>query len=138
VRSVLADDARARTADYHDSLVYAIARAAGLPWFIDPVPTVDYRQHENNVMGANIGGASALSRLELIRAKWHRGQAVLHAEVGLRIAAPEVRPGLTRMLELMTSTGLRARLALARRAWWMRRRPRDRLIIGALITLGIW
>jgi rhamnosyltransferase len=138
VLSVLADDPRARTADYHDSLVYVIARSAGLRWFIDPVPTVDYRQHEHNVMGANLGSTSALARLSLIREKWHRGQAILHARVGLGVAAAEVRPDLELMLGLMTTPGLRARFALARRCWWMRRRPRDRFIIGTLIALGIW
>jgi rhamnosyltransferase len=138
VRRVLAEDPVGRTADYHDSLVYALARSAGLRWFIDPVPTVDYRQHEDNVMGANLGRASALSRLGLIRRRWHRGQAVIHARVGLRIAPLELRPGLQRMHDLMVSRGLRARLRLAISAGSLRRRPRDRAIIGILIALGIW
>jgi rhamnosyltransferase len=125
-------------ASFHDSLVYALGRAAGLRWFIDPVPTVEYRQHDDNVMGANIGRAGALARFALVRGKWHRGQAVLHARVGLSVAPDNVRPGLERMLELMTTPGLRSRIALVRRAGSMRRRPRDRVIIGALIALGIW
>lgn len=138
VRDLLARDESASTAEFHDSLVYALARSAGLPWHIDSQPTVDYRQHDSNVMGANLGRAGALSRFRLIRAKWHRGQAVLHARAGLGVASPEVRPGLELMLALMTTPGIRARLSLARRAGWLRRRLRDRWIIGALILTGVW
>lgn len=138
VREVLATDEAAHSAEFHDSLIYAIARSAGLPWHIDPVPTVDYRQHEHNVMGANVGGASALSRLDLIRRQWHRQQAVIHANVGLRVAPPALLPGLERMQRLMTTRGLRARWALAGSARYLRRRPRDRFVIGLLIALGIW
>jgi rhamnosyltransferase len=138
VRAVLADDPLAAQADFHDSLVYAVARSSGLRWCIDPVPTVNYRQHDHNVMGANLGSASALSRFTLMRTKWHRSQAILHARVGLGVAPAAMEPGLERMLTLMTTPGIRARLELARGAGSLRRRPRDRWIIGLLIAFGIW
>jgi len=128
----------AATADYHDSLIYVIARARGWSWHIDGEPMLDYRQHEHNVMGSNVGVGSALFRLGLIRQHWHRNQAILHAMVGLRVASEETRPGLERMLALFTSRGLRPRWALAREASQMRRRPRDRRIIGLLIAIGVW
>jgi rhamnosyltransferase len=124
--------------DYHDSLVYAIARARGWGWHIDDVSSVDYRQHDDNVMGANSGAQAARERLALIREHWHRGQAASMAEVGLTVADERLRPGIERMRALFADTGIRSRLALARRASQMRRRPRDRFIIGTLITLGIW
>ena len=138
VREVLEADPRAGTAAYHDSLIYAIARARGWGWHIDSVSTVDYRQHDANVMGSNVGAGSALSRFNLVRTKWHRGQAVLHATVGLQLAPDEIRPGLERMLALMTSSSPAARLRLAAAAGSLRRRPRDRFIIGVLIALWIW
>ena len=138
VKSVLARDDLARTAEFHDSLVYAIARSHSLKWRIDPESTVDYRQHDSNVMGSNIGWASALARLALVRSHSHREQAILHARVGLGVASAEVRPGLERMLTLMTSGRLRDRFTLAMSASSMRRRPRDRWIIGLLIATGIW
>ncbi len=138
VRDVLREHPLARTAEYHDSLIYAIVRARGWSWHIDAVPTVDYRQHENNVMGSNVGGAPALERLRLIRSKWHRQQALIHAAVGLTVAPDAISSGLSRMNSLMADTGLRSRLALAAHAGSLRRRPRDRFVIGALIALGVW
>ena len=138
IRSVLEREPLARAADFHDSLIYVIARAAGLTWHIDGEPTVDYRQHDGNVMGANVGASSALSRLTLIREHWHRNQAIVHTKVGLSVASDSTRPGLTRMLELLESRRVRDRWALARRSTQMRRRPRDRRIIGLLIATGIW
>jgi len=138
IRTVLANEPLARSADFHDSLIYVIARAAGLTWHIDGEPTVDYRQHESNVMGANVGASSALSRLALIREHWHRNQAIVHAKVGLSTASASTRDGLTTMLALLESRGVRDRMTLARRATLMRRRPRDRRIIGFLIAIGIW
>lgn len=128
----------AASVDYHDWLIYALARAHGWSWHIDEESTVDYRQHDENAMGANVGTRSAFSRLSLIRERWHRGQATLLARIGLAVAADSVRPGLESMLALFEAHGLRARLALASRSGQLRRRPRDRRIIGALISTGIW
>ena len=136
-RSVLANGPAA-SVDYHDWLIYALARAHGWSWHIDEESTVDYRQHDENAMGANVGTRSAFSRLSLIRERWHRGQATLLARIGLAVAADSVRPGLESMLALFEAHGLRARLALASRSGQLRRRPRDRRIIGALISTGIW
>lgn len=138
VREVLATRPEAAGADYHDWLIYALARAAGMTWHIDSEATVDYRQHDSNVMGANAGAAQARSRLALIRQRWHREQAALLARLGLAVAAPGIKPGLERMLPLLERTGLRSRLALAPRAGTLRRRPRDRWIIGVLVAIGIW
>lgn len=138
VRHVLDVEPLASKADYHDSLIYAITRARGWLWYIDSTSSVDYRQHDHNVMGANLGRASARARLGLIRSRWHRNQAVLHARVGLRVAPPEIASGIERMLGLMTTPGISARLRLASHAGSMRRRPRDRVIIGLLIAAGVW
>ena len=128
----------AHQVDYHDWLLYALARARGWSWHIDDSPSVDYRQHDHNAMGANVGARSAVSRLKLIRQRWHRGQAVLLARIGIGVAATSVRPGLERVLGLLTATGLRARWELARLSGQLRRRPRDRRIIGVLIATGVW
>ncbi len=139
VAAQLTDDGSpARTADFHDSLIYALARGAGFSWHIDGQPTLDYRQHDSNVMGSNTGVGSALERFRLIREHWHRGQAVIHARSALRVAPAADRPALEGMLALLEGRGIRARWALARRSGQMRRRPRDRRIIGLLIAIGVW
>jgi rhamnosyltransferase len=123
---------------YHDWLLYVLARAHGWAWHIDSVPTVEYRQHDANVMGANVGARSALSRLSLVRKQWHRGQASLLTRVALSVADDEHRPELLRMRQLVDRRNLRARWSLARRASQLRRRPRDRWIIAVLIGAGVW
>lgn len=128
----------ASKAEFHDSLIYAIARGRGWSWHIDGEPSLDYRQHESNVMGSNVGAASALSRLRLIRERWHRNEAILHARVAIPLAEGERRAALERMLLLFESRGIRARFALAMRAGTMRRRRRDQWIIGLLIAIGVW
>ena len=39
----------------HDWLMYAFARSNGYKWFIDPKPSMRYRQHGKNQVGANTG-----------------------------------------------------------------------------------
>lgn len=139
VAEQLADDeSPARDAAHHDSLIYALARGRGWSWHIDGATTLDYRQHDSNVMGANTGLGAALARLRLIRQHWHRTQAIIHARSALRVAAPADAAGIEEMLGLLEGRGIRARWALAARASQLRRRPRDRAIIGTLIATGVW
>ncbi len=134
VAHVLAEDPEARLVEYHDWLVYAVARAKGRRWIIDARPSVDYRQHSANVMGANVGSGAALSRLLLIRTRWHRNQAARLARIAERLGAEHV----ARVRPLLESRRFTDRMALARIANQLRRRPRDRAIIAALIATGIW
>ena len=138
VRNVVRTDSSVSGIDFHDSLIYALARVHGLTWYIDGTPTVNYRQHGNNVMGANVGRGSALARLSLIRTHWHRNQAVLMGRVALGVASPAVKPALERVVGLMSTRGIRARFALVALSGQFRRRPRDRFVIGVLILLGVW
>jgi len=124
--------------DFHDSFLYVIARARGWRWHIDAMPSVDYRQHDDNVIGANVGVASALSRLDLIRSHWHRSQAAAMARVALTVAPEATNRQLLRLVQLFETRSLRSRWQLVRAASQFRRRPRDRWVIGALIALGIW
>lgn len=56
----------------HDWLLYAYARNSGYSWFIDQRPSMRYRQHANNQVGANNSFAAARKRLFMIRSKWYR------------------------------------------------------------------
>jgi rhamnosyltransferase len=125
-------------AEFHDWLLYVLCRAQGWRWLIDDSSTVDYRQHDNNAFGANIGFAPIVARLQLIREDWHRRQAIVMTEAAVAVATPQLRPELVRLLALLSTRGLRARLTLAGQAGQMRRRVRDREIIRGLIAMGIW
>ena len=139
VRTLIADDpAGIAATDYHDWLIYAVARSRGWTWHIDAVSTVDYRQHEANVMGANLGTRSALSRVKLMAQHWHRGQAIALGRLVLPGAGATQADGIRRLLALFENDGLRSRFAIARAATGLRRRPRDRGIIAVLALLGLW
>lgn len=68
----------------HDWYFYAFARSHGYSWYIDPVPTMNYRQHDNNQVGANTGVDQLFARLKKIRSGWWFSQVRLITElVGL-------------------------------------------------------
>jgi rhamnosyltransferase len=133
-----AADGHAAEVEFHDWLAYVVCRAAGWRWIIQPVATVEYRQHGANAFGANFGGGPALTRLKLIRAGWHRGQATVLARVALDVAQPRDRPELESVLALLVEPGWSARWRLARLSRQMRRRARDRWIMAVLIVVGLW
>jgi len=58
----------------HDWAFYAIFREAGKLWYIDEHSALDYRQHENNVVGASNGFKAIRSRLKLMGNGWYRQQ----------------------------------------------------------------
>lgn len=64
----------------HDWLLYAFARSVGYSWFIDPEPSMLYRQHANNQVGTNNSFEAGRKRLKLIKDKWYRGQVTKIAE----------------------------------------------------------
>ncbi|MEV8253429.1 glycosyltransferase [Rhodoglobus sp. NPDC076762] len=137
-RNYLSSAAGSSTPQHHDWLIYVLARAHGWSWYIDSYPSVEYRQHDANVMGANVGARSALARISLVRQQWHRQQAQLLARVALSVADGAQVEALNQLRDLVDSRSLRARVRLARRAGQLRRRPRDQWIIALLVLGGIW
>ena len=52
--------------NYHDWLIYAYSRSNGFKWYIDSYPGVEYRQHNANVFGANVGIRAFISRIRRV------------------------------------------------------------------------
>lgn len=65
----------------HDWFIYAFAKSKGYQWFIDPEPHMLYRQHDKNVVGANIGIKAKKERWKKMRSGWHISQAILIADL---------------------------------------------------------
>jgi rhamnosyltransferase len=65
----------------HDWLLYSFARTSNYSWYIDPVPSMLYRQHDRNKVGSNNGFSAAKKRLILIKSKWYRNQVICIATV---------------------------------------------------------
>lgn len=72
-KSFLLDDwIQIQDVKLHDWLIYAWCRSKQILWYIDPEPSMRYRQHESNQVGANKGLSAMRSRLRLIKSGWYR------------------------------------------------------------------
>lgn len=131
-------DGAAARARAHDWLIYALVRASGGRWVIDHEPSVEYRQHDANVLGANEGATQHWRRLRKIIDGSYR------QDVSTVVAAAEavaVGPHRRRLASLRALTARRdplSRLRLARRAGHFRRRRRDQLVLTVTLLFGLW
>jgi rhamnosyltransferase len=68
--SMLANWQQLQTVSLHDWYCYAFARSHGYRWYIDQVPSMNYRQHEKNQVGANKGLSPMIARYKTIHDGW--------------------------------------------------------------------
>jgi rhamnosyltransferase len=113
--------------EMHDWLTYAFVRSRNLGWVIDQYPSVRYRQHNENVLGANVGSAAAKRRLKyVLSGSWTEQISVL-----LQIL--EVAPD--HPVAKALRSGRVGYLGLAARASLCRRRLRDQIAFAFLMLL---
>ena len=103
----------------HDWFCYAFARSHGYRWYIDPIPSMKYRQHERNQVGANIGLSSLIARYKTIHDGWWFSQVQLIASLVGQGSNPFVKNWLP------LRHGQLLKLSLS--AWHCRRRLRDKV-----------
>jgi rhamnosyltransferase len=103
----------------HDWYFYAFARSRGFRWFIDDQPSMDYRQHERNQVGANMGVNSLIARYKSIHDGWWFSQVKVIA----RLVGVANDPFVRSWFSLARWQLLRLSLS----AWQCRRRLRDKL-----------
>jgi rhamnosyltransferase len=130
-------DARSPAKDtaLHDWLIYAICRSHGWQWVIDPLPSVLYRQHQSNVLGANVGIGAKWSRLLKLKKRWYRGEVIKIATVANKISASAT---LLQLLDLLENNSFSSQLKLLRFVPFARRSAFDRLILAGVILLGVF
>lgn len=138
VREVVATDPRVDDVAQHDWLVYAIVRAAGMPWTITPDSLLDYRQHEGNVVGANVGIQSAFVRFQQLRSGEFRRDAARVARIASDVADGALHDELAHVAGLMERNDAAARRELVELAPQLRRRPREQQLLRAAIRIGSW
>ncbi|WLG49338.1 glycosyltransferase [Pseudomonas sp. FP1742] len=130
--SLLANWTELQGVSLHDWYCYAFARSHGFKWFIDPQPSMQYRQHERNQIGANTGINPLIARYKTIHDGWWFSQVRLIARQVGQSADPFVR-GWLRL-------GRGQLLRLSFSAWKCRRRVRDKvfffLICWAAALIG--
>lgn len=62
----------AKKIKFHDWWIYLVLTGLGGQVFVDPVPGLYYRQHGENVLGANVGIAGLRTRLRLLHSRKHQ------------------------------------------------------------------
>lgn len=107
----------------HDWWIYALARVRGWRWHIDAEPTLFYRQHARNEVGANVGWKAAQKRVRNVRdGQFRRDALAIAAAVGA--SSP--------ITKWMQRHGAMDRIKLAVMAPQCRRRARDAAALALL------
>ena len=136
VREQLTDkNSLAKHVVLHDWLTYAICRAHGHRWMIDSNPSVNYRQHENNVIGANSGFKAKFSRLQKLRQGWYRNEVLKIVQICNGIS-PNIET--EKLGRLLATKNLFSQLKLLAYVTKARRSLLDRCLLALLIALGIF
>lgn len=136
VRGVLAQISAGTAPAHHDWLCYALCRALGDRWFIDPEPSMAYRQHGSNEVGVNRGMKAARGRHRKIVSGWYRREVL-----GMAYLTRALRPEDTELAKLVRRLergSVADRFILACRVSEFRRRWRDRLILAAYFISGLF
>jgi len=124
---------------FADWLVYAIVRALGLAWYIDAESKVDYLQHADQEMGANVGAAAARNRLSTLHNGWYRSQFTATAKLAATITPdPVLRAELVELVNMFLRDSPSSRVRLAGYCRQLRRRPRDQVALAAMVLVGLW
>ncbi len=114
----------------HDWLLYAFARSNKYSWFIDKAPSMLYRQHENNQVGANNSFSAARKRLILIKNKWYRTEVLKLVSLFNLEKFKIVKYGLL--------NGYLGNLYLILHVRQLRRRVRDQFALALILLLNLF
>ena len=114
----------------HDWFMYAYARSKGYLWVIDAEPSMLYRQHSQNQVGANTGFKAFFYRVNKVLRGWGLSQSATIAKAIGLLDKKSVGAWLSG-----TRIGY---LRLAGNFWQCRRRFRDKFFfLGACLLLAL-
>lgn len=128
-------DSPAKEIALHDWLTYAVCRANGGKWIIDSVPSVKYRQHQTNVVGANVGIGAKWARLQKLRQHWYRSEVIKIAKVSHNISAD---PDIAQVIKLLENKSLGSQIKLLHFLSKFRRKLLDRMLLTSAILTGLF
>lgn len=112
----------------HDWFTYAFARSRGYSWYIDKEPYVRYRQHQNNVVGANSGFRAKVERWKKMQSGWYKNQILLLAQLlGYKDNFP---------ISAITAHTMKDKFSIVFGLRKMRRRLRDCWALGLFLITG--
>lgn len=117
---------------YHDWTVYALARASGGTWEIQERPTVRYRQHGGNEIGARTSGKGIWMRWKRIRSGWYGDQV----RAIVRLVNEQGYLKDLSFKEALYESSLGSRLKLAASVPKFRRNLPDQVVLLIVILTG--
>lgn len=125
----------ARQVALHDWLAYAVCRASGRKWLIDSTPSVQYRQHTHNVLGANSGAKAKLARINKLADGWYRKEVLNVVKVCCTISDNQ---RLIRLSNCLIHKGFKSRFGLLGFVSEARRSLLDRAFLAFSILVGLF
>lgn len=120
---------------HHDWFCYALCRARGEAWFIDPRPSMAYRQHGGNEVGVNRGLEAAQGRHRKIVSGWYRQEVLGMVQLARRQGRDDA--ALEKLACRLQRGSLVDRVVLACQVGKFRRRRRDRLTLAVYFLSGM-
>lgn len=126
VKHQLLNNEAAKEVTMHDWLTYAVCRAHGKRWIIDTAPSMRYRQHQHNVIGANTGFRAILARLKKINDGWYRHEVSLITRVVTSINSDQK---FSRLQKIIQGNSIFDQFRLLPYALRGRRKLTDRLVL---------
>jgi rhamnosyltransferase len=132
---LLDNDNAANKVALHDWLVYAVCRANNKTWIIDSAPSLLYRQHANNILGANKGLKAFKSRIIKLKSGWYRNEVIKIATI-CNLIQPSSET--SKFIASLQNKRLSSSFFLITRCWNFRRKFSDRLFLMTCILIGIF
>ena len=125
----------AKNVALHDWLTYAICRAYKRKWVIDTSASVHYRQHQNNVIGANSGLKAKISRLLKLKHGWYRSEVAKLCTVCASISDDNE---FAKISSLLTNKNIKSQMKLLDYVAQARRKYIDQLVLYFSILFFIF
>ena len=117
--------------ELHDWFIYAFARENNYKWHIDEKPSMRYRQHTSNQVGANDGLKAKLKRLKKVFSSWYREEIIKIIKV-LRLE------NKYKFSKYILNKSYINNLLLLKYSFEFRRNKKEKLFLSLLILLGIF
>ena len=117
--------------ELHDWFIYAFARENNYKWHIDEKPSMRYRQHTSNQVGANDGLKAKLKRLKKVFSSWYREEIIKIIKV-LRLE------NKYKFSKYILNKSYLNNLLLLKYSFEFRRNKKEKLFLSLLILLGIF
>ncbi|AIR06920.1 hypothetical protein JT31_20520 [Cedecea neteri] len=129
-RKILIESDEIKEIEYHDWFVYALARSSGCKWYIDALPSMKYRQHERNQIGANNSWRAAMKRISMIQSGWYRSQ------IKRTISVLSIHDQF--LFRCLSDRSLSSRILLLKNINKIRRKFSERVFFFVIVAMGLF